>query len=200
MVLKILKNQRLLLLLILLDLGMAITAFTVDFSDFSMVPWYLWIFTPICPLWPFLLGINFFKFRLTGHFWVPLLHFTAIGIISYGLMAFIFYPTYMLTHGFAWYELGNIFWVTLYASQIFLVWPFLKKIPVWWYLLFTLYFIPKDLLDRFGPTFSYQRLGDFTDSTADFLVITLITFHIIVFLLMLILLRRRPENEPRYFQ
>lgn len=196
------QSKRLLWILILLDVGMAITAFTVDFSDFSVVPWYLWVFVPICPLWPALLTVNFLTFKRTGRFWNPLLHFTAIGIISYGIMAYIFYPTYMLTHGFAWYELGNVFWVTLYASQIFLIWPFLKKIPVWWYLLFALYFIPKDILDRFGPTFSYQRFGDFTDGVSNFLFLSIAILHLsaIVFLMM----RHSAKNafyvEPRIDQ
>lgn len=177
-------SRRFISIIIVLDIVMALTALTVDFSDFSMVPWYLWIFTPICPLWPALLAVNFWKYKKDGHFANPLLNLTAIGIISYGIMAYIFYPTYMLIHGFAWYELGNIFWVTLYASQIFLIWPFLKKIPAWWYVIFALYFIPKDLLDRFGPTFSYQRLGDFTDKVSNFLFISILIFQLISFLIV----------------
>src|SRR3989338_2212337 len=124
-------NSKLAMVLAALDLFMAVTATYVDRFEFLSAPWYLVIFIPICPLYPLLLGINFWKFGKAGSFNQFLLNFTAIGIISYGLMAFVFYPLYMLENGFGWYELGNIFWVALYSSQIFVIYHHLNRIKIW---------------------------------------------------------------------
>lgn len=173
------KNQKILTLLILFDLFMAFAALRVDWSDFSIVPWYLWLFVPICPLYPFLLAINYFIYKKRSSFSQPLLHFTAIGILAYGIMAYLFYPFYMVLKGeFLWYEFGNILWVTLYAAQMFLLLPFLRKINPWWYFLFAGYYFTKDFLDRFSITYSYQRADEFTDLQANWLFIIIVILHL----------------------
>ncbi|MEK7528458.1 MAG: hypothetical protein AAB592_01700 [Patescibacteria group bacterium] len=174
----VLKNQRAVLFLAILDLSMGLIATYVDWPDFFAVPWYLVIFTPICPLYPLLLSANFFYFLKKQKFLQPLLYFTAIGIGSYGLMAFIFYPLYMASQGFGWYELGNIFWVTVYAAQFFIIFPQLKKIPTLYFIPIIAYFFAKDLLDRFGPTFSYIRTNSIPDPLADTLFTAIAILHI----------------------
>lgn len=169
-----------LIFLIALDLFMAGAAFYVDFKEFLIVPWYLWIFTPICPIYPLLIALNLIIYKKRGGFFQPLLHFTLIGALSYFIAAFIFYPAYMITHGLKGYEIGNMLWVALYGSQIFLLWPYLKKIPFWWYLIFGAYYLTKDFLDRFSITFSYQREGDLSGFIANFLFATIVLLHLFI--------------------
>lgn len=178
-------KRRFLTFLILLDLFMAISATYVDFSDFFAVPWFLIPFVPICPIYPLLLAILFWKYKKSGTFSQPLLHFALIGTIGYGVMAYIFYPTFLITKGFAWYELGNMFWVTLYASQAFLLIPFLKKIQLRWYVPIVTYFFIKDVLDRFGETFSYHREQVFSVTHENFFFVSILGLHLGAFLLIL---------------
>jgi len=179
--------------LIVLDFFMAATATYVDRYEFLAVTWYLVVFVPICPLYPLLLGSNFLLRARSGHFWQPLLHFTAVGIISYGCMALIFYPLYMAGHGFQWYEVGNIFWVLLYSAQIIFIFPHLKKIPPVYYLLIALYFFTKDFLDRFGETFSYQRTGELSEPMANAFLGIIVILHI--FALMLVYKKSRTAKN-----
>jgi hypothetical protein len=190
---RLLKNKRALWFLIILGVIMSLTAMRIDYKDFVETPLYLWIFVPICPLYPMLLAVNYFGYMKNGSFNQPLLHFTAIGIISYGVMAFFFYPIYMFFNGFAWYETGNIFWVTIYAVQIFIILPYLKKIPAWWYSIFASYFLLKDWLDRFSITFSYTRYGLFTDIQSNALLIIIVILHL--YALIFLFLRERSEQD-----
>lgn len=180
-----LTNRKFLSLLILLDLFMAISAIYVDFRDFFVVPWYLVLFVPICPLYPLLLAINFSMFLKKGKFSQGLLHFTMIGIMGYGIMAYIFYPAYLITKGFTWYEFGNMFWVTLYAAQALLLLPVLKKINILWYAPMMGYFMLKDFLDRFGDTFSYHREAVFSSNIENFLFGAVLTLHLIGMLFLI---------------
>ena len=188
-----LRNQKFLIFLIVLDLFMTASAIFVDWSDFFSVPWYLIPFVSICPLYPLLLAIVFWKFRRKGSFSQPLLHFTLMGIIGYGIMAYIFYPTFFVTRGFGWYELGNIFWVTIYASQALLLIPYVKKIAFSWYIPFFSYFIVKDILDRFGGTFSYQRFEVFSTATSNFLFIMILSLHLFAGIFLMFLERRNSK-------
>ncbi len=173
-------------LIIAADIFMGISALIVDWGDFFVVKWYLIPFVPICPLYPFLLALIFFLIKRRGEQKInqPLLHFTLIGTIGYGIMAYIFYPTYLITQGFAWYELGNMFWVTLYASQALLLIPLLKKIHFLWYAPVMGYFIAKDLLDRFGETFSYHREEIFSLPIENFFLASIILLHLGAFIMI----------------
>ena len=173
-----LSNKKFVYFLVLLGFGMTVAAWTIDYRDFFEVPWYLWLFIPICPLYPMLLAANYGIFLRRGSFNQPLLHFTGIGIIAYGVMAYIFYPYYMSLNEFRWYEFGNILWVTLYAAQIFLLLPHMKKIAPWWYVIFAAYYVLKDFLDRFSVTFSYVRFGEFTDAQANLLFGAILFLHL----------------------
>lgn len=191
-----LHNRNFLAFLVVLDLFMAISAMYVDWGDFFMVPWYLILFVPICPLYPLLLACNFWHFRNKGNFSQPLLHFTLMGTLAYGIMAYIFYPTYLISKGFAWYELGNMLWVTIYASQAFLLLPLIKKISIGWYVPFIAYFLLKDFLDRFAGTFSYERLKVFSPATENFLFVSIVGLHLFaVIFLKIIHLQASPQMK-----
>lgn len=167
-----------LIALVILNLVMVFGAMTIDYKDFVETPFYLWIFVPICPLYPFLLAVNYIWYLLRRAWPQFLLNFAAVGIISYSAMAFIFYPLYMYENGFGWYEFGNIFWVLLYGSQIFLIWPHLRRISASSYVFIALYFFAKDFLDRFSVTYSYQRYGLLGDWLQNTLFIAILILHI----------------------
>lgn len=164
---------------------MVAAAMTIDYRDFIETPVYLWIFVPICPLYPFLLAVNYILYLWRGKWLQWLLNFTAIGIISYSLMAFVFYPLYMYENGFGWYELGNIFWVLLYGSQICVIWPAVRRIHWSGYALILAYFLAKDFLDRFSITYSYQRYSLLSDWLQNTLFIAILILHIAVLLFII---------------
>ncbi|MFA6550114.1 MAG: hypothetical protein WCT36_02045 [Candidatus Gracilibacteria bacterium] len=171
--------------LIVLDLFMTGAALTIDYRDFVETPFYLWIFVPICSLYPLLLTVNYAIYLWRGKFVQWLLNFIAIGIISYSLMALIFYSLYMYNRGFAWYEFGNIFWVLLYGSQIFVIWKYLKHINWSCYVLILVYFIAKDFLDRFSVTYSYQRYGILSLFELNLFFVSVLVLHIVTFVIIM---------------
>lgn len=186
-----LLGRRSALMLAALGFAMAGIALGVDLHDFLETPWYLWPWVPICSLYPLLLAIQYLMYWRTGRFPAFLLCFTVFGIIGYGIIAPVFYAAYMVENGFAWYELGNIFWVWLYASQAFLLWPYLqevlKKLPLWQLFLVFIYFLIKDLLDRFSVTWSYVRYGTLSSLALDVVFVVLVSIHIT---LLAVFLRR----------
>ena len=169
---------RMLRFLCLLSFVMSVIALVHDWYDFVDTPWYVWILIPICPLYPFLLGVCYLVYLRRGFFPRFLTLFTFIGITSYGVMALLFYPLYMLHSGFAWYELGNIFWVMIYASQAFLLARFLRRVP-WWHLAGAMgYFLLKDLSDAFGVTFSYVRYEVLTVPMIWMFFVVMVVLHL----------------------
>ncbi|HBB02410.1 MAG: hypothetical protein US89_C0013G0030 [Candidatus Peregrinibacteria bacterium GW2011_GWF2_38_29] len=178
--------------LIVLDLFMTGAALTIDYRDFVETPFYLWIFVPICSLYPLLLAVNYAIYLWRKKFVQWLLNFTAVGIISYSLMALVFYSLYMYNRGFAWYEFGNIFWVLLYGSQIFVIWKYLLKIHWAGYASILIYFIAKDFLDRFSATYSYQRYGILSSFELNVFFVAVLVLHIFAF----IIVSQRKEMSP----
>lgn len=167
-----------------LGLVMTLGALTIDLHDFVETPVYLWIFVPICSLYPLLLALNYLIFLKKGNFFQPLLVFTLFGIMGYGIIAPVFYFGYMLEAGFAWYEFGNIFWVWLYACQAFLLWSHVKKISLWQFLLIGGYFFLKDFLDRFSVTWSYVRLGVLSEGLMNVTFGLLLAVHLALLLML----------------
>ena len=140
-------------LLVALGFLMAGLALNIDLHDFLETPWYLWPWVPICALYPLLLALNYLYFLRKGEFSRFFLGFTVCGALGYGMIAPLFYILYMAEHGFAWYELGNILWVWLYAAQAYFLLPYVRgRLPVWQLGLIFGYFLTKDLLDRFSTT------------------------------------------------
>ncbi len=92
-------------------------------------------------------------------------------------MAPFFYAYYMFETGFAWYEFGNIFWVWLYASQAFLLWKYVKRIPWWQFVIIPAYFFEKDFLDRFSVTWSYVRYGVVSMNLMNVIFVLLLVVH-----------------------
>lgn len=178
-------SRRTLVSLSLLGFVMSGLALRLDLHDFYETPVYLWLFVPICSMYPLLLFINYLFLLKRGTVPQFLLTFTLFGIIGYGVIAPFFYTMYMFENSFSWYEFGNIFWVWLYASQAVLLWPHIKKVPLWQFGLIGVYFLVKDLLDRFSVTWSYTRFGVLSETLMNRMVLVAIVVHIVVFVILL---------------
>ncbi len=173
-------SRKLALFLAALGFSMAGVALSVDLHDFVETPWYLWLWVPICSLYPFLLGVNYLFFVWRGEFPRFLLIFTLVGIFGYGMVAPVFYGLYLFEHGFGWYEFGNIFWVWLYAAQGFLLLPYVRRVsclPWWQFFLVAGYFFVKDFLDRFSVTWSYVRYEMLSQWHMNLVFVALVLVH-----------------------
>lgn len=148
-----LKNNRTaLLLLILLNIAMSVISLIVDLDKIAIQEWYLLPFSPICPLYPLLLAIWYLIYRSRKKVNPIFTTFLLIGLISYGIMAYIYYPLDMSWRGFDWWSVGNMFWVTVYAIQAFIIYDQSSKIPTLAYIPIVAYYFTKDITDRFFGT------------------------------------------------
>jgi hypothetical protein len=178
-----LKNRRKsLIFLIGLDIFLAIGSGIADW------PWIMSVvkdtphllpFMPICSLYPMTLAIWFtlyyFKKRIPGWYTA----FIFMGIVSYGLMAWIYYPAYIAWDGMQWRLYGNMAWVSIYALQSFIIASELKKLPWYQYSLIFAYFGFKDYADRYLGTFIDVRRTDFPEDLKITLWAVIITLHIL---------------------
>ena len=163
--------------LIALDLFMAIGSNIADWPWLMSVKWYLVPFTPICSLYPLTLAI-WFSLRYMGKK-IPdwFTNFIFMGIVSYGIMAYIYYPAYMAWDGVHWRLLGNMVWVTVYALQSFIIASEVKRIPVYQYVLVIGYFALKDYSDRYLGSFIDILRTDFPEYLKNYLFYTLVFTH-----------------------
>ncbi len=156
---KLLHSKNFLSFLIILDIFMAIAATVYDWNKYMELPWYLLLFAPICPVYPLFIAICFWYVLQKKEIPSPLLAFTLMGAISYGIMNFIFYPLHMIYAGFTFQIVGNMLWVFVYTVQALL----LVKKPLHPSMLaiglIGLYFLCKDIIDMFFYRFSYV-IGD----------------------------------------
>lgn len=109
-------HRKLIPFLIALNLIWSAAAFTYDAPEIFRIPFYLWPFIVICPVYPFLLALVwcFIKKEQLNSI---LLSFAAIPSAIYFLASLVYYPTWMMLNGFDWLALGQIFWVTFYGIQ-----------------------------------------------------------------------------------
>ncbi len=135
------------------DLALAISSTVVDWPWLIRVPQNLVAFAPICSLYPWLLLVWFgvFLWKKKVPAWYT--SFLFLGLFSYGLLAWIYFPLYMGWNGINFHDVGSIFWVTAYAGQAFIIASELKKIPWYQYALILGYFFFKDYSDRYLGTF-----------------------------------------------
>lgn len=195
-VLESLLSPRIVRLLIGLNLFLAIASNWYDFQEWSLLPWYLWPFLPICPLYPALLTVwwLFYYFKKRPH--TAFTAFIWIGTVSYGLMAYIYYPIHMSFNGFDWFEVGNILWVTIYASQSIVLFEHLRKTSLLSVTPVFLYFLTKDFTDRFLGTFSnvYRDAEPFPVWLMNLFFGAVVVVHVMVFYLYLKKTRRKTSS------
>lgn len=108
--------RKFIILIIILDLLWAVMATVYDWNFFRIIPFYLWPFLIICPIYPFLLSIIWTQ-SLSGRINNYLFTFAVMPSIIYLVAAIIYYPTWMIYNGFDWLAFGSIFWVLLYGIQ-----------------------------------------------------------------------------------
>jgi hypothetical protein len=184
--------------LIALDAFMAIGSNIADWPWLMSVKWYLMPFTPICSLYPLTLAI-WFGLRYAGKkipAWYT--NFIFIGIISYGIMTYVYYPAYMAWDGVHWRLLGNMAWVTVYALQSLIIASEVKRIPFYQYALVIGYFVFKDYSDRYLGSFIDILREDFPEYLKNYLFYAMVITHtaIIGLALMMPELNKKREKEP----
>ena len=124
-----------------------------DYAWLSQIPFYLIPLTSICSLYPPLLTVwylhKLFDRRVPDWFtfWLVL------GTASYGLMAQFYFPFLMTLVGPNFHDIGSMFWVAVYGSQAFVLFPYIKRISLPVVLPGLIYILSADLVHYFVPTF-----------------------------------------------
>lgn len=134
--------------------------------QFLRTPWYLWLFTPDCPLYALLFGVVFAWMLLTKKKGGLFTFLVCIGLLKYGLwtvasQVFIFTtrPDYVMSN------YGIIIMVWLVVSHLVMFFESLlllrrmKEIKISWIALVTGWFLLNDYIDYIG-------IGGFTTITS----------------------------------
>lgn len=195
------RNRKTLLFLIILDLIMAVGSTIVDWPWLTSVKWYVMPFTPICSLYPLTLAIWFslYYFKKKIPSWYT--NFIFIGIVSYGIMAWIYYPAYISWDGIQFWLVGNIFWVTAYAIQSLIIVSELRRPPAYQYALIIAYFAFKDYSDRYLGSFIDILRPEFPEWMKSYIWTAIILIHVSVITLTAKIPSRSGKNEelkPEY--
>lgn len=182
--------------LIGLDLMLAIASNVVDWPWLMSVEWYLRPFAPICSLFPLALAIWFIVYLKKRRVPAWFTTFIFVGLISYGIMAQIYYPYYISQLGFNWRLPGNMLWVALYASQVLIIASEIRPAKTYQFALVVAYYLFKDYSDRYlGSFIDAQNLG-FSETAKDFFFILIILLHVGSFaLVMYLAFRHRPSEQ-----
>lgn len=185
---KVKYNNRAVVVLLILNSILTVGSYIADWSWLMAVPRHLILFAPICSLYPLLLLIWFgaWKFGKKIPSWFTA--FLVVGLFSYGIMAWIYFPLYMSWRGINFHDVGSIFWVSAYGLQAFTIASELKKLPAYQYVLILSYFLFKDYSDRYLGTFLdhilFPNYPEFLKTlfTTCIVVLHLIGFFLVVYL------------------
>lgn len=181
-----LKNRNdALVFLIGLDLMLAIASNVVDWPWLMSVEWYLRPFAPICSLFPLTLAIWFGLYLKNRRVPAWYTTFIFIGLVSYGIMAQLYYPYYISELGFNWRLPGNMIWVALYASQALIIASELRPAKIYQFALVVAYYLFKDYSDRYLGSFIDARNLGFSEAAKDFFFILIILLHVGSFALVM---------------
>lgn len=176
-------NKKIVLILIVLDLFWCIAALIYDLPAIKSIPFYSWPFIAICPIFPLLLAIVWYKKVLRRNTNSYLIAFAAIPSAAYFIGALIYYPTLMSANGFNWLNFGSIFWVAFYGLQGFylLIANKLSKIPQ---LLAILFLVISFIIQYIYRTFGYLNLAGLSNQVIMIIyTFTLINLMIYIFVL-----------------
>ena len=185
-------HKRSLLILMVLDATLAIISNIVDWPWLMAVPRQLILFAPICSLYPLLLfiwlGLFYLKKKIPAWFTT----FLFMGLVSYGIMAYLYFPAYMSWdgRGLNLHDVGSIFWVTAYAFQASVIASELKRLPWYQYAVIFAYFFFKDYSDRYLGTFLDVFLDNYPENLKLFFSISIVTLHLFAGSLVLYLTLR----------
>ncbi|MBU0667882.1 hypothetical protein KJ835_02020 [Patescibacteria group bacterium] len=190
-------NKKALIALIAVDFTMAALSNIVDWPWLMSVDWYLRPFTPICSLFPLTLGIWFTLHLLKKKIPAWYTAFIFMGIVSYGIMSYIYYPLYMIQFtGFDWRTLGNMLWVTIYALQSLTIFSELKPVKLWQFALIASYYLFKDFSDRYLGSFIDLLQPGFPEWLKDFFGLIMVLLHLAVIAFAAKLLRSASPYVP----
>jgi hypothetical protein len=175
------NNKKTLRALICLDVFLAVGSLIADWPWLAMIKWYLLPLAPICSIYPLSLAIWFSLYYFGKKIPTWYTTFIFVGIVSYGIMAYIYYPAFISWVGPEFRLIGNMFWVTAYALQSFIIFSELKKMPFAHYLCIAAYFGFKDYADRYLGSFVDILRSDFPEPLKNVLFISIVALHIGVF-------------------
>lgn len=199
------KSKKALLILIGLDVFMAIGSNIADWPwlmNVAQEKWYLIPFAPICSLYPLTLAIWFSLKYLGKKIPAWFTTFIFIAIVSYGIMAYIYYPLYMSWDGIAPRLIGNMVWVTVYALQSFIIVSELKVLPSYQLFLIMFYFSFKDYADRFLGSFIDISRTDFPENFKNLFWVCIIILHLTAgiasVLIPILKLKRSSPQSPAF--
>jgi len=188
------KSKKAIVWLIALDLIMGVTSNIVDWNWLMSVDWYLRPFAPICSLFPLTLAIWLIIYRIKGKVPAWFTSFIFIGITSYGLMAILYFPIYMkVVAGFKWMIVGNLLWVITYAVQSIIIYSEINLIKTYKFILIMSYFLFKDYSDRYLGSFIDTLQPSFPNWLKDFLGITITSIHIMLFVVIYKIMKRKKQ-------
>ena len=193
------QNRRALYWILALDVVLAVSSIIVDWPWLMGVPRALVIFSPICSLYPLLLVIWLSLFLLKKKIPNWFSAFLLMGLFSYGILTWIYFPLYMSWHGVNFHDVGSIFWVTTYALQGFIIASEIKKIPWWQFTLVVGYFFFKDYSDRYLGTFLDVLLDDYPEYLKTIFFVSALSLHAIAVAILLHLQKinsRNSQNHP----
>jgi len=170
-------NRRAVYWILATDIALGISSTVVDWPWLIRVPPNLVAFAPICSLYPWLLVAWFalFLWKKKVPSWFT--SFLLVGLFSYGIMAWIYFPLYMSWNGLNFHDIGSMFWVAAYALQGFIIASEIKKIPVYQYLLIFAYFFFKDYSDRYLGTFLDVLLDSYPETLKTIFFVSTLTLH-----------------------
>lgn len=191
-------RPQVLIFLIGLDVLMAIASNIVDWPWLMSVPWYLRPFAPICSMFPLTLAIWFSLYYIRRRVPAWFTSFIFIGIISYGVMAYIYYPLYMTIIDFHWRLPGNMLWVTIYALQSLIIVSELRPVKIYQFALIISYYLFKDYSDRYLGSFIDTLQPGFPEYLKNIFGLSIVTLHLGAFTFTGWLMRKKkPQGVPQ---
>ncbi len=170
-------NPRAVYWILALDVALAISSTVVDWPWLIRVPPQLVAFAPICSLYPWLLVIWFALYLAKEKIPAWFTSFLLVGLFSYGIMTWIYFPLYMSWNGISFHDIGSILWVTAYALQGFIIASEIKKIPWYQFALVMAYFFFKDYSDRYLGTFLDVLLDSYPEILKTIFFVSTLTLH-----------------------
>ncbi len=191
------KNSRnWLYTLALINLICGVCALVYDWEKLARIPIAELFFVPICPLFPTLTAVVYMLI-LAGKRQTTWASFTVLGLIMYSIMNLLFYPTYMLLHGFSWLILGNMVFVGLYTLQGYWLIPYTKKLTLPLIVPIVFWYLVKIWLDGVYGRFTYLVIEGFPLSIHALLFAALLTSFIFAFFLIqrIIVLRKVASSQ-----
>lgn len=197
---KLKYNNRSVVVLLLINAILTVGSYIADWDWLLAVPRHFILFAPICSLYPLLLLIWFtaWKFGKKIPDWFT--SFIFLGIFSYGIMSWIYFPLFMGWRGVNFHDVGSIFWVTAYGLQAFVIASELKRLPIYQYGLILSYFLFKDYADRYLGTFwDITLYPDYPEFLKTLFTTCIVLLHLIGFFLIVYLPHKNKHSaKMRY--